>query len=286
MVVSPWSAPEAPVARITLAQSGSVADWVSDPIEAGERANLIADTVDTVFVAATQELYALDADSGEIRSRATFAAPADDLVSDGEVAVVEADGVLTAYQRDVDRPRGRPAPRCGRTCWSSTSGSCGSAIHERRRAPIRSATEPWRSPSSTPSPVSPTSSIDLSCGTWSDLETHRQAIELIPGSDDLVIAPLGGLGCVSRWSSLTGELAWSSVLTPDHTDQLATGSLVVGDRYLASFPGSTSFVVLDLADGSSREIEAPAAGSPPRRRSPTGSWSPRRCRSGPTCAVR
>ena len=249
------------VARLRFQQDTSKLVWKSEPLDEDTYRVEVAQVDDTLFAATEDQLYALDADTGETRwtttlhDKLTAGCPNCFGAVGGRLVVRTTDAYVTAY-----------GTRSGEPQWSkrlsSTSGSM-SIVGDR----LFLVDEPESS--STPTPVllvDPANgktmrSTSPQCPKgqdtpWDLSMSAGDVVRPVPGSSDVMAAFGFGDSCVVRWDPATSTIRWTSRL--NGFGSLDQDEIVVGERDLVLGSPGEALVTVYLPNGKARVLPVPA----------------------------
>lgn len=245
------------VARIRFTGDRSELQWQSEPLDEDAYRIEVAEVDGTLFAGVDDQLYALDAKTGETRWQATLhdklTAGCDECfaAAGGRLVVRTTDAYVTAYGTRSAEPQ-----------WSkrlvSTSGSM-SVVGDR----LFLVDDPESS--GTPAPVllvDPATGKTIRATTlrcpkgqdtpWDLAPSAGDQVRAVPGSEDVMMIFGFGDSCAVRWDPATSEVRWTSRMNGlSHYDD---DDVVVGSEDLVIGTSSNAMVTIDLASGKAVQL--------------------------------
>lgn len=249
------------IARIAFEGDASELVWQSEALDDGAYQADVAVVDDTLFAGVDDDLYALDAATGEtrwktgLRDKLTPGCPGCFAAVGGRLVVRTTDAYVTAY-----------GTRSGEPQWTkrlvSTAGSM-SVVGDRLflvdepeagnlPAPVALVDPADGRTIRTTTPQCPKGdspwNLDMSAG---------DEVREVPGSRDVMAVFGFGDGCVVRWDPATSAIRWTSRLTG--LGSFDEDEVLVSDRDLVIGTSGAPIVTVYLPNGKARLL-APAAG--------------------------
>jgi outer membrane protein assembly factor BamB len=246
------------IARIRFTGDASKLLWTSAPLDEDAYRVEVAQVGDTLFAGVDDQLYALDADTGETHWRTTlrdkltagcdrcFAAAGDRLV------VRTTDAYLTAFGTRSDEPQ-----------WTkrlvSTSGSM-SVVGDR----LFVVDEPESKDVPTPVLlVDPATGKTIRATTpqcpedsdtpWDLAMSPGDEVRAVPGGQDVYAVFGFGDTCVVRWNPANGALRWTSRLSG--MSRYDDDEIVDSRQDLVLGTSGNVVVAVDLSSGKARQLD-------------------------------
>lgn len=246
------------VARISLGPKGSKLRWKSEPLDEDAYRVEVAQAGDTLFAGVDDQLYALDAETGETRWKTTLrdklTVGCDDCFSAvGDRLVVRTtDAYVTSYGTRSMEPQ-----------WSkrlvSTSGSM-SVVGDR----LFLVDEPESGDGAAPVVlVDPATGKAIRSTTprcpesdttpWDLALSAGDPVRGVPGGQDVYAVFGFGDTCVVRWNPANGAIRWTSRLTG--LSSYDEDEIVDTKQDLVLGTSGAVMVAVDLTTGKARQLE-------------------------------